>query len=66
MIFSEEDDKIACYDADYIYIINNLDKLNEIVTIRATGESYAIMFDKEFLLTSAMICDYETACFTIY
>lgn len=46
MIFSEEDDKIACYDADYIYIINNLDKLNEIVIIRATGESYAIMFDK--------------------
>ena len=45
IIFSEEDDKIACYDSDTIYIINNLEKLNEVVTIGAY-DCYAIKFYK--------------------
>ena len=33
MIFSDQDDKIACYNVNEIYIISNLEKMNEGVRI---------------------------------
>ena len=43
IMFSEEDDKIAYYESDQIYIINNL---NEILEIQLKGECYAVKFNQ--------------------
>ena len=39
------DDKIACYNYNDIYIINNLEKLNEGVTINIKQICYAFRFN---------------------
>ncbi|KAM3133404.1 hypothetical protein pb186bvf_014408 [Paramecium bursaria] len=51
MIFSDQDDKIACYNVNEIYIISNLEKMNEGVRISVQQMCYAFIFNEQFLIT---------------
>ncbi|KAM3130115.1 hypothetical protein pb186bvf_017821 [Paramecium bursaria] len=51
LIFNEQDNKIAYYDLDNLYIINSLDKFNVKVTIKLKARIYALKFYDQFIIS---------------